>query len=97
MYDRKFVRKDDTTWFPERVMAIQYMREILKKRILRINEEIYRQRLKATDAVTNLDAFDKMHGIVDADPHSEESYWMKLQKEAGSDDRNESGESTGCA
>jgi hypothetical protein len=81
LYGAKFVKKDDTTWFPEPVMAIQWMREILKKRILMIDEEIYRQKQKAAKALVDLNVFDKMHGVVDADPHSEESYWMKLQRE----------------
>ena len=81
MYGRKFVKKDDTNWFPSRAMAIQWMREILKKRILYIEEEVYRQKKKASGALVNLDAFDVLHGVVDADSKSEESYWMQKQRE----------------
>lgn len=83
LYGRKFVRKDDTNWFPERAMAILWMREILKKRILYIDEQRYKLKLRANNALTDLDVFDEKHSIVDADPRSEESFWMQLQREGG--------------
>lgn len=42
LYGRKFVKKDDQSWFPCKVMALQYYREILKKRILYMDDELRR-------------------------------------------------------
>lgn len=81
LYGSKFVRKDSTQWFPERDMALQWMREILKKRILYIEEDLYELQLKKEEQVAELSAFDDLNDVVDADGDSEESFWMQLQRE----------------
>jgi len=81
----QFVKKYESRWFPERVGIIQYMREILKKRILYADENLLRAKIavkdmiqKQTDAVENLQQYEVDNGIISGDNECEESCWMKL-------------------
>ena len=83
----KFIKKFAywTGWQPASIMAIKDMREILKKRILMVDEEIYKQEKKKSQQVAELKAFDERYQVVSDDGKSEESFWMELQREGKSD------------
>jgi len=83
----KFIKKFAhwTGWHPASIMAIKDMREILKKRILMVDEEIYKQEKKKAEQVAELKAFDERYEVVSDDGKSEESFWMELQREGKSD------------
>jgi len=85
----KFIKKYECRWFPTRSGVIQYMREILKKRILYADENIVRAKMsvkemiqKQVDAEKNLQKYDTDNGIVAGDDECEESYWMAKHKSA---------------
>jgi len=79
----KFIKKYEhwTGWHPTSIMAIKDMREILKKRILMVDEEIYKQEKRKAEQIAELKAFDERYQVVSDDGKSEESFWMGLQKE----------------
>lgn len=78
----KFLKKADLgfTWFPARIMAIKYMREILKKRIISTDEAMYRAKQSKVASIEALKDFDSLNNVVNDDNLSEESYWMELQR-----------------
>lgn len=83
----KFVKKYESTWFPECIGLIQYMREIFKKRILYADEDIVRAKMsvkdmrqKRVDAEENLQKYEADNGIVDGDDQCEESFWMEQHR-----------------
>ena len=83
----KFVKKYDGRWFPAQIGLTQWMREVLKKRIVYALENIVRATLHVGDAedrhskaVQALRDYDLDKGIVDSDDECEESFWMEQQK-----------------
>lgn len=59
----KFVPKDSIRWFPERVLAIQWMREILVKRVGYCEEDLEQARAVLAGQEAALAEFDVRYDV----------------------------------
>lgn len=79
-YIPKFIKKSNERWNPSRIIVMQHYREILKRCIVSIDEDMAKVQIRKVERIAELKAFDDFYLIVNSDDKCEESFWMEQHR-----------------